>query len=43
VVGVAAEELARDRDRQHLAVREDRRRAVLAKPTPAAQAAKNRP
>src|SRR4051794_5900300 len=38
-VRVEAEELADDLDRQHLAVREDRRRAALAQPTFAAQVA----
>ena len=38
-VGVEAEELADDLDRQHLAVRQDRRRAALAQPTLAAQVA----
>ena len=38
-VGVEAEELADDLDRQHLAVRQDRRRAALAQPTIAAQVA----
>src|SRR4051794_1312576 len=38
-VRVEAEELADDLDRQHLAVREDRRRAALAQPTLAAQVA----
>src|SRR3954470_2703049 len=39
LVGVEAEELADDLDRQHLAVREDRCRAALAQPTLAAQVA----
>src|SRR3954449_12061984 len=39
LVGVEAEELADDLDRQHLAVREDRCRAALAQPTFAAQVA----
>src|SRR4051794_39209264 len=38
-VGVEAEELADDLDRQHLAVGEDRRRAALTEPTFAAQVA----
>src|SRR4051794_27033734 len=38
-VGVGAEELADDLERQHLAVGEDRRRAALAGPTLAAEVA----
>ena len=38
-VGVEAEELADDLDRQHLAVRERRRRAALTQPAPAAEVA----